>query len=69
MPQTKMYRPKHSGYVSEFSRFLGDFLDQHPHVREDQRRGWYIFWDHHVDLSEQDRLQRERLPAKGYAYD
>ncbi len=65
----KAYRAKQSGYVSEFSNFLTDFLDRHPHVREDQRLGWRIFWERGVDLAEQERQQRDRVRAKAYCYD
>jgi hypothetical protein len=63
------YVPGHGGYVSEFDQFLTGFLDEHPEVPENQRRGWYIFWDHNVDLAELDRAQKDKLPTHPYIYD
>ena len=63
------YRPGHGGYVSEFTRFIDQFIEQHPEVEKSQRHGWYIYWDHNIDLSELDRQKRDSVPAKPYSYD
>lgn len=40
---------KKQAYVSEFTQFMNGYLQAHPAVKKDQMRGWYIYWDHHVD--------------------
>jgi Protein of unknown function (DUF3460) len=56
-------------YVSEFDQFLHTFLAEHPEVREDRRRGWYIYWDHRVDLDELDKQREDTVPVKPYGYE
>ncbi|MDC8756470.1 DUF3460 family protein [Janthinobacterium fluminis] len=63
------YRPGHGGYVSEFTRFIDGFLAAHPEVGASQRHGWYIYWDHNVDLAEEELARRDSVPPKPYSYD
>lgn len=69
MRQHEHYKPFDSGYVSDFDQFMHDYLDRHPDVVEDQREGWYIWWDHRVDLDELERQRKADLPVKAYQYD
>ena len=62
------YRPRHSGYVSEFTRFIDGYLDTHPAAVESQHKGWYIFWDHKVDLAELERERQDHVPIPPYYY-
>jgi len=62
------YRPGHEGYVSDFTAFMGHFLEEHPEVLEDQHKGWYRFWDQHVDLDELKKAGFDTVPLKGYGY-
>lgn len=62
------YKPGHAGYVSPFTEFIDGFLQEHPEVVEDQRKGWYLYWDHHVDLDEQKKASEDSVPVKGYDY-
>ncbi len=67
MREAPPYRIGHGGYVSEFTRFLNDFIAKHPEVPEDQMRGWYLLWDHNdVDLAEMKRVQSDSVPFKSY---
>jgi hypothetical protein len=66
--QKEPYRVGHGGYVSEFSQFLDSFLELHPEVPEDQRRGWYIWWDKDVDLKEEELEKSDSVPTPGYYY-
>ncbi|PWF41540.1 DUF3460 family protein [Massilia glaciei] len=68
-PKPAKYRINRAAYASEFDQFLGDYLDEHPEVEEDQRRGWYIWWDHRVDLDELDKQRQDAVPVKPYYYE
>ena len=62
------YRVGHGGYVSEFTQFMDTFLKEHPAVVENERRGWYIFWDRRVDLEELKKANQDSVPTKPYYY-
>ena len=68
MKQLQHYKPFDSGYVSDFEQFMQDYLGKHPEVVEDQRQGWYIWWDHRLDLDELDKQRRVEVPFKAYKY-
>ena len=69
MPTKQLkYRIGHGGYVSEFTQFMDTFLQEHPDVIENERRGWYIFWDRHVDLGELKKAKEDSVPTKPYYY-
>jgi hypothetical protein len=63
------YRVRHGGYVSEFDHFIDNFMAHHPEVGDDQRRGWYIWWDHRVDLKDLEPQRGDVIPVKSYQYD
>jgi hypothetical protein len=63
------YHIRHGGYVSEFDQFINDFMVHHPEVEEDQKRGWYIWWDHRVDLTDLEKQQEDAVPVKPYQYE
>ncbi|RXZ42015.1 DUF3460 family protein [Crenobacter cavernae] len=64
----KGYRPGHEGYVSEFTEFMDHYLEEHPEVVEDQRRGWYLFWDHKANQASIKEEKEDSVPVKGYDY-
>ncbi|MFD2367741.1 DUF3460 family protein [Pseudoduganella sp. GCM10020061] len=63
-----MHKTK-GAYVSEFERYMDAFLKKHPDVIEDQERGWYIWWDHRLDLDQAEKERESEVPAKPYPYD
>lgn len=63
------YRAGGAGYVSEFDEFLDGFLRAHPEVEEDQKRGWYIYWDHNVDLDLLEEQRKNAVKVKPYVYE
>lgn len=69
MFKTLRYRQGHGGYVSDFTKFMEEFLDQHPEVRESRRRGWRIYWERPADLREMERTMADRVPEPPYHYD
>lgn len=62
------YKPGHNGYVSDFTAFMEHFLEEHPEVIEDQRKGWYRFWDHKADFKAEQEAGKDNVPVKGYDY-
>ncbi|MES2536501.1 MAG: DUF3460 family protein [Pseudomonadota bacterium] len=64
--QQKPARRQKSGYVSEFEQFMGHFLEDHPDVLDNQRRGWNIFWDRKVDLDELKKAEEDSVPMKDF---
>jgi hypothetical protein len=56
-------------YTSEFEQFLNAYQRQHPELEEDRMRGWYIWWDHRVDLDELDKQRAASVPVKPYQYE
>ena len=62
------FRVGHAGYVSDFTQFMDKLLGEHPEVVENQRRGWYIFWERKVDLEELKKASEDNVPTKGYYY-
>ncbi len=67
--KSQQYRPNKVGYVSEFDQFLHGYLAEHPEVVEDRQRGWYIWWDHRLDLDELDKQRKDTVPKKPYHYE
>jgi hypothetical protein len=63
------YRPFAGGYVSEADQFLDQLLRDNPQLEEDRLRGWYIWWDHRVDLDELDKQRASEVPVKPYQYE
>lgn len=55
-------------YVSEFTNFMSHYLEEHPEVVKDQHRGWRIYWDHKVDLAEQEHAVKDSVPNDGYGF-
>lgn len=55
-------------YVSEFTRFIDQYLQDHPEEVEEQRRGWNIFWHRHVDFAAQKEAEAAAVPDDGYGF-
>lgn len=62
------YRPRHSGYVSEFTQFIDRYMGQRPELEKDQQRGWYMLWDKHVDLNALEKEHEDTVPLHSYYY-
>ncbi len=56
-------------YVSDFTRFMDGFLEDHPEVAVDQKRGWGIWWERLVDLRERERIEADTVRRTPYSYD
>lgn len=59
---------KTTGYVSEFAQFMHAFMESHPEVVVNQRKGWNIFWDKNVNFEELKDATADSVPVKSYYY-
>jgi hypothetical protein len=55
-------------YESEATRFLRDFLEQHPEIRELRRRNRATWWDRPQDLEVQRERDAAEVPQGAYVY-
>jgi len=56
------------GYVSEFEAFINHFLEEHPEVVDDQRRGRALYWDHKVDWATREKAEQDQVPDSRYGF-
>lgn len=57
-------------YESDYTKFMREWMQQHPEEREAQKSGRELWWDRgYRDLDEQSRLAAARVPQKAYYYD
>lgn len=57
-------------YESEHTKFMREWLQQHPEELEVQRSGRALWWDRGMrSLGEQARLAAAKVPQKPYYYD
>ena len=60
---------KKSGYVSEFTQFLGEMKQKNPAMEESQRAGRARLWDKEpIDLDNMRRTQESRVQQSAYVY-
>ena len=60
---------KKSGYVSEFTQFLGELKQKNPAIEEGQRDGRARLWDQQpIDLDNMRRSQESRVAQSAYVY-
>lgn len=55
-------------YVSEFTRFIDQFVEQHPEVLKDQHDGRLLYWDKHLDLAALEKAEKDSVPDDGYGF-
>ncbi len=56
-------------YVSEFTVFINQYLEQHPEVVEQQQRGWNDDWQpHRVDESALREAAEDSVPDDTYGF-
>jgi hypothetical protein len=55
-------------YESEHTKFMREFLEQHPEQLDEQRRGRALWWDKPQDLQALDRDTAAKVPRKAYYY-
>lgn len=59
-----------SGYVSEFTLFMNQYLAEHPEVVEDQKRGWDMYWSRKIDIDQAalEKAKEDCVPDNGYGF-
>lgn len=57
-----------TGYVSEFTVFINQYLEQHPQVVEEQQRGWRFFWAPKIDLPALNETQEYPVRDDSYGF-
>ncbi len=56
-------------YVSEYTRFMREFLDARPEVVADQQKGRAIWWDKRPqELVEETKMDEGRVAQLPYVY-
>ncbi|WP_028536760.1 DUF3460 family protein [Paludibacterium yongneupense] len=55
-------------YVSEFTKFMDEYLEQHPAVDSERRELRLKLWDTTLDLDDQRRWKESRVAQKPYVY-
>lgn len=55
-------------YVSDYERFMAEFLEAHPEELAEQKKGWFIWWDKHINLDEQAREMASTVSDSGYGF-
>lgn len=56
------------GYVSEFTRFMDHYLDDHPEVVADIKVGRRIYWDKLVDLKDLAKAEQDQVADDCYGF-
>jgi hypothetical protein len=59
---------KKTGYESDLTKFMREFLDRHPAVVEKQKQARATWWDKAGALEDLKREQESKVPLEGYAY-
>jgi hypothetical protein len=55
-------------YQSDFTRFMNDFLQQHPEVDAQRRELRLTWWDRKLDLDDLRRWREAKVAQKPYVY-
>ncbi|THF60328.1 DUF3460 family protein [Pseudothauera rhizosphaerae] len=56
-------------YESEHTKFMREWLAQHPQEVEEQKKGRALWWDKPQDLDTSTRRAQAQVPVKSYYYD
>lgn len=55
-------------YESDHTKFMRDYLKQHPEQIEEQKKGRALWWDKPQDVDTQRRYKDARVAQKSYVY-
>lgn len=55
-------------YESEHTKFMREYMAQHPEQVEEQKKGRALWWDKPQDIDTFARNQQSKVPQKSYYY-
>ena len=55
-------------YESDLTKFMREFMEQHPEVVQKQKLARATWWDKKLDPEERRRWEEAKLPPVPYAY-
>jgi hypothetical protein len=55
-------------YESVHTKFMREWMEQHPEQVEEQKKGRALWWDKPLDLDTQKRVEASKVPPKAYYY-
>lgn len=55
-------------YVSEFTKFINGWMEQHPEEREEQKKGRALWWDKPQAPADQQANAESKVTQKAYPY-
>jgi hypothetical protein len=58
----------HDMYESEHTRFMRELFEKKPALADEQKKGRAIWWDHNLDLDEEQRNSQSRVRQTAYVY-
>lgn len=56
-------------YESEHTKFMREWLENHPEEVEEQQKGRALWWDKPQDVERARRYRKASVPTKPYYYD
>ena len=56
-------------YESEHTKFIREWMQNHPEERLEQERGRALWWEKKVDAETQRRFNAASVPSHSYYYD
>jgi hypothetical protein len=55
-------------YVSDFTLFINHYLETHPDVVAEQKRGWEQSWNPDAKPAAQQAVKEDEAPNDGYGF-
>jgi len=55
-------------YESDHTKFMREFLENNPELKEKRIAARSVWWDKELDLEEQKRFKESKDPMKPYVY-
>jgi len=56
------------GYVSDFTKFINQYLDEHPEVVEVKKQGYASFWQRKAEIRAPEITRDAIAPDDSYGY-
>ncbi|MGL1832047.1 DUF3460 family protein [Rhodocyclaceae bacterium SMB388] len=56
-------------YESEHTKFMREWLENHPEEVEEQKKGRALWWDKPQEVEQTRRYRQASVPTKPYYYD